>query len=67
MVLVQTIDRMASNLSPLLLGGKDHVQINSSNISTSLHILLLFYIYNQASYYYIYYYLRVCDQQRICV
>ncbi|XP_047655983.1 adhesion G-protein coupled receptor D2 isoform X2 [Tachysurus fulvidraco] len=32
MVVVQTIDRMASNLSPLLLGGTDHVQINSSNI-----------------------------------
>ncbi|XP_026801517.3 adhesion G-protein coupled receptor D2 [Pangasianodon hypophthalmus] len=32
MVVVQTLDRMASNLSPLLLGGTDHVQINSSNI-----------------------------------
>ncbi|KAF4070464.1 hypothetical protein AMELA_G00285700 [Ameiurus melas] len=32
MVVVQTIDRMASNLSPLLLGDTDHVQINSSHI-----------------------------------
>ncbi|KAM9475724.1 adhesion G protein-coupled receptor D2 [Clarias gariepinus] len=32
MVVVQTIDRMASNLSPVLLGAADHVQINSSNI-----------------------------------
>ncbi|XP_060787198.1 adhesion G-protein coupled receptor D2 isoform X6 [Neoarius graeffei] len=32
MAVVQTIDHMSSNLSPLLLGGTDHVQINSSNI-----------------------------------
>ncbi|KAI5622130.1 adhesion G-protein coupled receptor D2 isoform X2, partial [Silurus asotus] len=32
MVVVRTIDRMASNLSPLLLGATDDVQIYSSNI-----------------------------------
>lgn len=46
MVVVQTIDHMASNLSPLLLGGTDHVQINSSNISMSISIPLRFYIYS---------------------
>lgn len=44
MVVVQTIDRMTSNLSPLLLEGTNHVQINSSNISTSLSVPLDFYI-----------------------
>lgn len=46
MVVVQTIDHMASNLSPLLLGDTDHVQINSSNISTSLNIPLHFHTYS---------------------
>lgn len=45
MVVVQTIDRMTSNLGPLLLGDTNHVQINSSNISTSLSMPIHFYIY----------------------
>ncbi|XP_062855429.1 adhesion G-protein coupled receptor D2 isoform X2 [Trichomycterus rosablanca] len=37
MAVVQTIDRMASNLSPLLLEDTDHVQIHSNNISLQVH------------------------------